>query len=397
MTDEFDLRVALLWHTFGHDNLGVDALSRADEAIIQAAAARLGLKVRCVTFGSGQKPHVSDLPDTVEIGPPPSLKQIVTGESRFFPELKKCDLVVDIGEGDSFADIYGLRRYLYQIVSKASAIFFGRPIVLAPQTIGPFEHPLRRWIAARLIDRITAVFTRDKMSTTFLRSLGTRAPTDEFIDVAFRLPFSPQPKSADRVRIGINVSGLLFNGGYTGANELGMSLDYAALTERLITHFTAIEGSEVHLFAHVAGHGGPDDDGPAIVALGQRFPSVTVHPPFASSIQAKSWISGLDFVIAGRMHACIGAYSAGVPIVPVAYSRKFNGLFGTLNYPYFVDGKATSTDAAFADIVAWYTRRAELGAALEASRPFISQRLSAYEDQIVAILAQLTKKAGLTG
>lgn len=393
MTGEFDLRIALFWHTFGHDNLGVDALSRADEAIVQAAAARLGLKVRCITFGSGQKPEVVDLPATVEIGPAPSLKQILTGESRFFPELRKCALVIDIGEGDSFADIYGLRRYLYQIVSKASAIFFGRPIILAPQTIGPFNHPLRRWVASRLVNRLTAVFTRDRMSTTFLRSLATRAPIDEFIDVAFRLPFTQQPKKANRVRIGVNVSGLLFNGGYTGANELGMSLDYAALTERLIAHFTAIADVEVHLFAHVAGHGGPDDDGPVIVGLGRRFPSVTVHPPFASSIQAKSWISGLDFVVAGRMHACIGAYSTGVPIVPVAYSRKFNGLFNTLNYPYFVDGKAANTDAAFADVVDWYERRAELVAAIEASRPFISQRLSAYEDQIVAILEQLTKKA----
>ncbi|NBN62397.1 polysaccharide pyruvyl transferase family protein [Pannonibacter tanglangensis] len=392
MSNETDFRVALLWHTFGHDNLGVDALSRADEAIVQAAAARLGLKVRCITFGSGQKHEVDDLPATVVIGPAPSLKQILLGKSRFFSELKKCDLVIDIGEGDSFADIYGLRRYLYQIVSKASAIFLRRPIILAPQTVGPFDHPLRRWIASRVINRLTAIFTRDRMSTTFLRSLAPRVPIDEFIDVAFRLPFTQQPKTADRVRIGINVSGLLFNGGYTGANELGMSLDYAALTERLIAHFTAIAGVEVHLFAHVAGHGGPDDDGPVILSLSHRFPSATVHPPFASSIQAKSWISGLDFVIAGRMHACIGAYSAGVPIVPIAYSRKFNGLFGTLNYPYFIDGKATNTDAAFANIVDWYERRVELIAAIEASRPFISQRLSAYEDQIVAILQQLTKK-----
>jgi polysaccharide pyruvyl transferase WcaK-like protein len=38
------------------------------------------------------------------------------------------------------------------------------------------------------------------------------------------------------------------------------------------------------------------------------------------------------------MHACIAAFSSGVPVFPLAYSRKFNGLFGdTLLYNNFGD------------------------------------------------------------
>ena len=46
----------------------------------------------------------------------------------------------------------------------------------------------------------------------------------------------------------------------------------------------------------------------------------------------------MDFFVGARMHATIGAFSSGVPVVPMAYSRKFNGLFiDTLDYPYICD------------------------------------------------------------
>lgn len=384
--------VGLIWHAFGHDNLGVDALSRANAAIIEAAAAKRGLQVAFVTLGSGQKPDVTDLPASVTVGPGPSLRQFVMGRSQFLKELRRCDLAVDIGEGDSFTDIYGRRRFAFHCASKLASILLGQPLVLAPQTIGPFEHPVHRWIATRLINRASAVYARDHLSTAFLDRLGARSPRDEFIDVAFRLPYTPAPRAEGRVRVGINVSGLLYNGGYTGANELGMTLDYVALTEALITYFLKEPGVEVHLFAHVAGAGGPDDDAPAIEALARKFPGVSLAPRFASSIAAKSWMSGLDFVIAGRMHACIGAYSAGVPVVPVAYSRKFNGLFGTLNYPYFVDGKATTTERALTDITGWFRDRATLKGAIEASRTIIDERLQRYEDRIGEMLVAAANK-----
>ncbi|SNB52794.1 Polysaccharide pyruvyl transferase family protein WcaK [Rhodoblastus acidophilus] len=387
-----EIRVALVWHAFGHANLGVDALSRANASIVEAAAARVGCDVRLVTIDFGQKPYVDDLPSTVEIGPEPSLKQILQGQSRFLSVLRSCDLAIDIGEGDSFTDIYGLRRFITLTGSKVASLFFGHPLILAPQTIGPFDNRLRRWIAARVLDRAAAVYTRDRLSTEFVASLGATGPRDEFIDVAFRLPFTRRAKANDRIRIGINVSGLLYHGGYTGGNELGMSLDYAALTERLATYFLSLEGVEVHLFAHVAGGGGRDDDAPAIADLAARLPGVEVAPVFASSVHAKSWMSGLDFVVAGRMHACIGAYSAGVPVAPIAYSRKFNGLFKTLDYPYFIDGKVTATAEAFAKITRWFERRDELAAAIEASRSLIDERLQHYEDSIAAHLASVMRR-----
>ena len=49
-------------------------------------------------------------------------------------------------------------------------------------------------------------------------------------------------------------------------------------------------------------------------------------------------MASLDLFMGARMHACIGAFSAGVPTLLLAYSRKFSGLFKeTLGYDYVTD------------------------------------------------------------
>jgi hypothetical protein len=52
--------------------------------------------------------------------------------------------VLDIGAGDSFTDIYGPKRFAYLWLTKAMAIARRRPLVLSPQTIGPFSKAPRR-------------------------------------------------------------------------------------------------------------------------------------------------------------------------------------------------------------------------------------------------------------
>ena len=53
----------------------------------------------------------------------------------------------------------------------------------------------------------------------------------------------------------------------------------------------------------------------------------------------------MDFFTGARMHACIAAISSGVPVIPMAYSRKFNGLFmDTLMYNCMIDLKTDDAE-----------------------------------------------------
>jgi len=381
--------IGLLWHTLGHGNLGVDALTRANIAILEAAANAAGRNANFVLLGT---PGVLDpaLTNVVQ-GPEARLKPLLKAQSPFFSAIRKCDLVVDIGEGDSWTDIYGARRFAFQTGTKMAAILGRCPLILAPQTIGPFDNPIRRKLSDFVMNHARAVFSRDSLSTSYLASRSLNVETAEFVDVAFRLPFSKEARVHGLTRVGLNVSGLLYGQGYTGKNELGMSINYQAFTHRLIERLLARSGVEVHLFSHVSSADfSRDDDQPVAVNLIAKYPALKLAPDFASASSAKSFLSGLDFVVAGRMHACIGAFSAGVPVVPIAYSRKFNGLFNTLDYPHFVDGKAVKDDEALAIVLDSFDRREELACDLERGQAIAESRLQAYQDRMTTIIGGLS-------
>jgi colanic acid/amylovoran biosynthesis protein len=385
MTDK-PLHVALLWHALNHANLGIDALTRSNMAIVRAAAARAGRTVRFTTLGS--RPYPGEVPDGATVGPRAELKPMLLGRAQVQKAMRGADLAIDIGEGDSWADIYGGRRFLLQSGLKLSAVVLGIPLVLAPQTIGPFHAAWRRRASNAIMSRARAVFARDGLSMAYLQQQHLRTETAEFVDVAFRLPFDRQPKADGRHRVGLNVSGLLYRGGYTGKNEFGLTIDYSTLTHRLIEAFMAMDNVEVHLIPHVLGENAESDLG-IIPELIERHPGLVLPAPFISASAAKSYMSGLDFVTGARMHACIGAFSARVPVMPIAYSRKFNGLFDTLNYAHYVDGKVATTDAAFEAVLAAFVTRDRLAEGVARGMIIAEDRLAAYESRLTAIIATL--------
>ena len=61
------------------------------------------------------------------------------------------------------------------------------------------------------------------------------------------------------------------------------------------------------------------------------------------------------------MHSTIAAFSSGVPVVPMAYSRKFNGLFiDTLGYDHMVDLKVDTDEDILNKIKVLYSEKESL-------------------------------------
>ncbi|NJS37728.1 MAG: polysaccharide pyruvyl transferase family protein [Rhodobacteraceae bacterium] len=299
--------------------------------------------------------------------------------------------MIDIGAGDSFADIYGSGRLVRMFVMKFLTHLARTPLVMAPQTIGPFTKGWSK-VLAKLTMRLSAVVaTRDALSTRAAREMGVTRPVIEASDLALVLPYTPPgPRPDGPPRVGINVSGLLMGGGYTGKNELGIALDYPGLARDLIRHFQGIE-CEVHLVAHVivrAGRMTGEDDYRACAALAAEFPGTVLAPAFGSPSEAKSYIAGMDFFMGARMHACIAAFSSGVPVVPMAYSRKFEGLFGSLGYTRTVDCTREDGQAILAKIAAAYDDRATVASEGAAALARGRTKLQAYEAALIALMTR---------
>lgn len=388
------LTIGLLGHSANSDNLGVGALTVAQIAIVKAAAARIGVPVRFVIFGwrDPRPPYVA--------GPDIEILSLRAREllkpNGMYKHLRRCDIVLDIGAGDSFADIYGAVRFLKILIPKLLTTAARRPLILSPQTMGPFQRGWARRLALVALARAREVFTRDALSTRFLAEIGFKGTVKEATDVALRLPFtSPSARPPGPVRVGINVSGLLFNGGYTRGNMFGLAADYPALMRALVGDMRA-RGAEVHLVGHVISDNHVvEDDYRVCEALAAEFPGTVLAPRFASPSEAKSYIATLDFFMGARMHACIAAFSSGVPVVPMAYSRKFAGFFGTLGYDLTVDCQTETAEAIREKVAQGFEAREALRARIADCLAEGQRRLARYDAALDACLAEVVASRGI--
>ena len=388
------ITIGLLWHSLNSGNLGVGALTLANASIARRVATELGLKPHFVVMAARDTdvPAVA-LPDTHLV---PIDWRGLAVPGRLWREMEKVDCVLDIGAGDSFTDIYGPRRFAFLIISKLMAIARRKPLIFAPQTIGPFSKGAYKAPAAWVMQHSRAVFARDELSREVALAMAPGADVRLSVDVAFELPFEDRAalRGGDRLRVGINVSGLLYREAEAGTNRFGLSYDYAAFTKRLLARLAADPGVEIHLISHATSNRDPgDDDGALADRLAADFPAAVRVPDFAGPSEAKSYISGLDLLVAARMHACIGAFSASVPVVPVAYSRKFAGLFGLLGYEVMVPISGVTEDQALALVMDALDRRAELAASERAGMERVGQLLDNYRAVLREAFASVSTSA----
>ncbi len=390
-------KICLAWHNFNSCNYGVSALAVAHLNMVLQAAASTNTKITIETLGTENVSNLSIKEELeknhnitikhVDYSLKQTIKSLLQLDFNKIRPLKKYDLILDIGEGDSFTDIYGFKRFLTLSSTKFLWIFFDKKICLAPQTIGPFNHGLSKIMAAWLMKRSKYVFSRDGKSTEYASELGIQAV--EVCDVAFSLPYHPKEKQLDTV--GINVSGLLWNGGYSGKNQFNLTLNYKRVITDLIKEFRQ-RNKKVHLVAHViADHIAIEDDYRVCQEIKLQFQNdsnVIVAPKFNSPTEAKSYISGLEFFTGARMHATIGALSSGVVTVPLAYSRKFAGVFDSLGYPYTLSAYESDTDTTLSKLLFLYDNSfEEMKQSMQSARALAKAKNAEYVDCLKRLIS----------
>ena len=276
-------------------------------------------------------------------------KMLLKNDLRCFKIFDNSDYILDIGQGDSFADIYGKGRFMWIDRIHTIARKYHKPYCLLPQTIGPFENEEIKKQAIKSIEKANLCMARDKQSLDYVtKNVPQQKKVCECIDVAFFLPYDTISQDKNYIHVGINISALLWHGGYMRNNQFGLKCEYQLLVRQLIDYFLNQENVKVHLVPHVVGSERSIENDYAVsydLWCEYNHPNLLLAPLALGPIEIKSYIAGLDFFMGARMHATIGAFSAGVPVVPMAYSRKFNGLFlDTLSYNHMVDMKTMDND-----------------------------------------------------
>lgn len=318
---------------------------------------------------------------------PRSLRQRWLGRNPTLRRILACDVACSIAGGDSFSDIYGIGRLLYVSLPQVLMILLGKPLIQLPQTIGPFKSRIGVSVARYIVRHSARVYARDKAGVeTLTRMVGTRGPEPSFChDVAFRLePAEPAGTTAHQdagVRVGINISGLLYMGGYTQRNMFDLQIDYPAALLRILRGFLQNPSVSVALVPHVFGPGNGESDCEAAEALLERLEPelrsrVELIPGVYDHHEMKAIIGTCDFFVGSRMHACIGALSQGIPAVGISYSPKFAGVFESLGMSELVADPTRLTEDDIVSLVEdRYRRREEFAGRLQMALPQVTERL----------------------
>jgi colanic acid/amylovoran biosynthesis protein WcaK/AmsJ len=320
--------------------------------------------------------------------------------------LRGATAVLDISGGDSFSDIYGKRRFHAVLAPKRAALAMCRPLVLLPQTYGPFASA-DVWAAARdMVRGAFVAYSRDDAShEVLLDLLGEHADPKRHrrgVDVAFALdPAEPsaglsEPLRADltrvgngHARVGLNISGLIYNDPQA-RERFGLSVDYRAVVRKILMWFVD-QDCDVFLVPHVFGgrgaNGHDDDLRVCHHVLAELEPTaasrVRVLPAGLSAAEAKWFISRMDWFCGTRMHSTVAALSSGVPTAALAYSMKTRGVFETCGQgAEVIDARSTSNDECVYRLQDAWHRRASVRKAIRA-------RIGAVHDLASGQLAEM--------
>lgn len=316
-------RVLILWAKHSATNLGIRALLTGIQSVCTEAWGDCDFLI-----------HDHDTPNT-PLGKSSILRDVGRRNGFIKALARTVDYVVDTGSGDSFTDIYGIRRLTVMAYNQHAVRRSGTPLILAPQTVGPFQSRVGKFLGKQNVRKASTLFVRDSASRDYVSSLGREA---EYVssDLVFAIPRPIPGRSRDIV---LNVSGLLWNENPHVPSEKYRSaiLEFCRAVQD--------EGREVSLLAHVLESPRRENDVTAAKDAGVRLGgNIEVIVP-SSLEDVRSQLAGASVLIGARMHACLNSISVGTPAIPWAYSRKFRPLLEDIGWPYHVDLR-TSNDIA---------------------------------------------------
>ena len=374
-TEKKNMQICLLGASFDTGNMGVSALAESSIKVIlnrwpDAKVTLLGaglkdsehhlklsnrdvrISILHVRFGKNvfQRSHFCVLllnAMLLKLLPWRKFRNLLSAINPYVKTLTETDKVFDITGGDSFSDIYGMKRFLvWGFLQKWLITQFGRELVLLPQTYGPFKSSITRLMAKCILKRASAVYARDHSGVEYVRDLLNHSVNGKvrFVpDVAFVLD-SREPENTDvgslsnartedSIVIGLNISGLLFNGGYTQENMFGLKTNYSELIYSVVDCLMKDKRLLILLVPHVFAPSKTVEDDPdaclkVYEKLSEKYPGRIFLTRGKYNHNEIKYIIGLcDFFIGSRMHACIAALSQSIPAVGIAYSKKFHGVF----------------------------------------------------------------------
>ena len=394
------MKIGILGCTIDHSNMGCMALTYSLINLLQDICKNQGKYVEFYIFsGGGKAKGIVKLAENINIDCEqlhviPEITWEINGVYKTLRTIKKipmfykiykvmkhCDFIIDMTQGDSFSDIYGKERFYNWTFSKRLVEKSRIPLILGPQTYGPFADSKVFRKAKKTIEDAQLVIARDSMSKDFVETFCNKQVI-EGTDLAFRLPYNKNSKREhNKIKVGINPSGLLCKKKTDDSKfSIPLKTNFDEYLRQIIEWLKHNEQYEIHLISHVGNE--------AQECFG-KINGVIYHSEFSNPIEAKNCIAEMDVFIGARMHATIAAFSSGVATIPVASSRKFIGLYRGIGYDSFVDLCEMSTEDSIDTTIEYIQNRELLQIQAKNSLKAVNSKYNVMKKQIADFIDEV--------
>jgi colanic acid/amylovoran biosynthesis protein len=264
-----------------------------------------------------------------------------------YDAFRAAHVVVVKGGGflHAYGGLTGLYYIWYQLYYFLLALRLGKPVVVLPNSYGPFLGPGVRLLLRWVLTRCRLIWAREGRSAAMVAAeLGLTVPVAP--DMAFSLvPASRATGEAICRQAGVPLGTVPCVGitvrpyRFPQAADPGASYTrYLAAIAALVRHIAA-RGWHPVLVTHVIGPNAHEDDRLAIEAVRQQLgdtPHSWIDSP--GDCRAQAAIYGcFDYLVGTRFHSVIFALTAGVPSLAIAYGGN--------------KGEGIMTDMGLADYV----------------------------------------------
>ena len=213
------------------------------------------------------------------------------------------------------------------------------PIVMLPQSVGPFRGRIPRFGARRVLRAFEETVVREEQSLEHLRALDTSRPhrVHQTADLAFWPGLRRRdvrqghtgPADGQALRVALVTRQWWFPGAADPDGEQDRYLANVACLIDLLSE----RGHTPVMVLHSTGPTVRGDDGIATSAIGRltnTVPPIDDLSHHMSLDDVEAHYAGFDVVISTRLHAALMALRAGVPAIALGYEWKSEGIFGDL-------------------------------------------------------------------
>src|ERR1035437_9458697 len=189
-------KIGLLWTNPYSGNRGVSALTYSVLYVLDNISKEYNIEFEYYVIGTAMtrtdkdivkidesvKVPIENVRCLIPLGIKKKLKVLL--HLRDFRKYSQFDYVMDIGEGDSYTDIYGLERFLALNYTKKKFKKEGIKQMLLPQTIGPFNNIDVKKEAIKTLEECNVILVRDRQSYNFIKEETNQKRISEIMDVA---------------------------------------------------------------------------------------------------------------------------------------------------------------------------------------------------------------------